>query len=462
MSKGRILVADTDAAFLSDLQNFLVSMNYSVFAASDMKRVLEVCSDGNVDVVLLAKDLMLGCGTDLIEKIRQTAPASTIILVSEFGDDHDDSGSFDCENLVKPFSHRELRLVMKLVFNNKGLAAENALLRRRKTLQEELSSISGKGGHFEGLLCAVERAVSNDLPVLVHGEKGTGKDTLARIIHSNHLKNYGPFISVSCCSFTEDGLMRELFGNLSRELGVSISKTMKGKVELADGGTLYIDEVQFAPPSVQIRLIHLIAEGGFERPGSGEWIHVDVRMILGALSDFDCTVDAESFRPDLYYRLQDNSIALRPLRECRDAIPSIVGIYLKDHCSDDMMSTDISEEAMQILCEYDWPGNIDELESCLTYAVERCKGGRIQAGHLPSSIVEGTELTEMISSALDEVEKRHIMTVLDKCSWNKHQAARELEISKSTLYSKISKYRLIRQGADENGVEKKKERVKAF
>ncbi len=446
MSKGKILVADTDAALLSDLRQFLSSINYTVFAASENKRVLEICSQGNIDVVLLARDLMLGYGVDLIEKIRKMVRDVTIILMSDFGDDRDDTGNLRCENLVKPFSHRELSLILKLVFDNKGLAAENALLRKRKTLEEELLSISGKGTHSGELLSAVGRAVSNDLPVLVHGENGTGKETVARIIHSSHLRNYGPFISVSCCPFTEGGLMRELFGELLVEKDVSACKTVKGKVELADGGTLYIGEAQCAPPSVQIRLIHLIAEGGFERPGSGEWMAADLRLIVGTSGDVDRMVDTWDFRPDLYYRLQDNRIILPPLRDCRDAVPSMIASRLKTHCSEGETPVEMSEEAMHILCEYDWPGNLDELESCISHAVARAAGGRVQPSHLPSSIVEGTELTEMISNALDDVERMHIMMVLEKCSWNKHQAARELEISKSTLYSKINKYSLVRQG----------------
>jgi DNA-binding NtrC family response regulator len=244
--------------------------------------------------------------------------------------------------------------------------------------------------------------------------------------------------------------VRELFGESSVEKDVSVRKMVKGKVELAGGGTLFIDDVQCAPPPVQIRLIHLIAERGFESPGGGEWTAADVRLIVGTSGDLEFMLDTWQFRSDLYHRFQDSRITLRPLRDCKDAIPSMLGACLRMHSSEGGSPVEISDEAMRIMCEYDWPGNVVELESCISHAVARSGGGKVRPSHLPSSIVEGTELTEMISNALDDVEKRHIMTVLERCSWNKHQAARELEISKSTLYSKISKYSLVRQGAKAN------------
>ena len=461
MSKGQILVADTDAILLSDLHRFLTSLGYAVYEASETKRVLEVCSDVDVDIALVSRDLVTSYGQKLVERMRGAAPDLRVVLMSDFGDDGEGMTDLRCENLVKPFSHRELELILKLIFDNKGLAAENALLRKSKTLQEELFSIAGKGRHFEELMSAVGRAANSDSPVLVHGEKGTGKETVARIIHSNHLRNYRPFVSVSCYPFTEDGLMRELFGESSRRNGVSSCRTMKGKVELADGGTLYIGEAQYAPPSVQIKLIHLISEGGFEKPGSTEWTTVDVRLVFGVSDDIEVLIEGGVFRTDLYCRLADSSIALLPLRESKEAIPWIVKGCIRECCHEGSITPQISEAAMRVLCEYDWPGNLIELRSCISHAAARAEDGVIHAKHLPPSIVDGTELTEIISNALDEVEKRHIINVLENCSWNKHRAARELEISKSTLYSKINKYRLLK-GPKGRTVNDEKGRVQAL
>lgn len=443
MPKGRILIADPDPALLHDLRDFLTACGYSIVTARDSKRALEVCSGEGADVVLMATELIRGHGVEMIAGMRKNARETSIILMSDFEEDIG-AGRFNCENLVKPFSHREIQLILKLVFCNKGLAAENALLTKRKALHEELLSIVGKGKHLDELVSAVSRAAENNFPVVIYGEKGTGRDAVARVVHSSDLHNSGPFIFVPCGLFTEEQLSRELFGGSSGKNGMFSPERMKGKVELADGGTLYLDGVECIPPSVQIKLIHLIAERGFERPGGAEWVPVDVRVMLGTSSALEAMVDSQGFRADLYYRVRENVIALRPLRECRDAIPWMVGKYLDENCSDGDAPTAVSEETMKLLCEYDWPGNHFEFESSMAFAVSRAAGGKVLPVHLPPTIMEGTELGEIISNALDEVEKRHISMVLEKCSWNKHETARELEISKSTLYSKINKYRLQR------------------
>ena len=440
MAKAGILVADTDSALLSDLAAFLVSEGYEVFKACDPKRVLEVCGAGEVDVVLISRKMVRDCPGAIIGKIRQSSRAAIIEMV-EFGDDDVEGNGAGCETLVKPFSHRDLGTILRLVLNNKRLAEEIADLRTRNEFQDELVWVAGKGRHIEELLSSLDAATCDGGAVLVQGEEGTDRETVARIIHSNYFGNSGPFVTMSCRTLTEEGISRELFGRGSKRQSSFGAGHGKGRVELADGGTLFIEGIDGVPPSVQIRLLNLIAESGFEND-DGEWIPVSASIVLGASSNLDQLVEQGEFRADLYYRISRRTVRLKPLREIRDALPDIVACLLAGDSQGSSGTTRLGHEAARILQDYDWPGNHAELMDAVKYALARCANGEIAPHHLPSAIAEGAEVSSMLSNALDAVEKRHISHVLEKCLWNKHQAARELEISKSTLYSKIGKYRL--------------------
>ncbi len=287
----------------------------------------------------------------------------------------------------------------------------------------------------------IELVSGSEATVLITGENGTGKELVALEIHYRSPRGKGPFVVAHCSAYSPTLLESELFGHEKGAFTGAI-KQKKGRIERAQGGTLFLDEIGDIAPATQVLLLRFLQDRKFERVGGEKTLEADVRILAATNKNLYEEVRAGRFRDDLFYRLNVISIHLPPLRDRKEDIPLLCDHFVKKYNSRERKAiASVSPEAMRLLMEYDWPGNVRQLENAISHAVILCSDDEIKPEHLPRFLKEGIEQENHITSLADH-ERRLIERVLKDCGWNKHEAARRLNISRSTLYSKIKRYGL--------------------
>jgi transcriptional regulator with PAS, ATPase and Fis domain len=283
----------------------------------------------------------------------------------------------------------------------------------------------------------------SDSTVLIQGESGTGKELIARAIHLLSPRKEKPFVIANCSAYAETLLESELFGHEKGAFTGAIRRK-KGRFELADGGTVFLDEIGEIPPPTQLLLLRVLQERRFERVGGEETIEVDVRLIAATNRTLNREVMEGRFREDLYYRLNVIPIMIPPLRERRDDIPLLAKHFLETYLSLNKKAIrGFSEEVMQIFMDYDWPGNVRELQNVVEHAVILAKGGIIEVIDLPHALKETVPRPEADTTSLKDTERNLILRVLREVKGNKYRAAKRLGITRSTLYGKMRKHCII-------------------
>jgi transcriptional regulator with PAS, ATPase and Fis domain len=278
--------------------------------------------------------------------------------------------------------------------------------------------------------------------VLVTGETGTGKELVARAIHANSSRRYSPFVAVSCGALPDTLLESELFG-YEKGAFTGAERTKKGRFELADGGTLFLDEIGEISLKTQVKLLRVLQERSFQRLGGTESINVDVRVITATNRDLNKAVEQGIFRSDLYYRLNVVNIHLPPLRERKEDIPMLAEHFMEKFNIEFNKKFDrLEKKALELLMDYHWPGNVRELENVIERAAVLDQGPELKAANLPFCSVEVTSVDG--PQSLEEMEKRHIIKMLDRNDWNIAKTARSLDIDRTTLHKKIKKFGLER------------------
>lgn len=321
-------------------------------------------------------------------------------------------------------------------------------LSEMKRLTEELSAkhsfagIIGKNARMQALFSLLKTVSETSSTVLIQGETGTGKELVARAIHYNSSRGDRPFIAVSCAALPETLLESELFGHMKGSFTGAI-KDKPGRFELADRGTLFLDEVGEIPSSVQVKLLRVLEKQEFERLGGTTTLKVDVRVIAATNRHLRELMERDQFREDLYYRLNVVPIHLPPLRDRSDDIPLLVKHFIEEF--NEKMGKKITSAAppvMDILIDYPWPGNVRQLENAVEHAFVHCRGKTIRLEHLPEELklFGGDLAVETPVPPLSELEKRVIVRALERNQWNRERAARELKISRTTLWRKMKKY----------------------
>jgi DNA-binding NtrC family response regulator len=281
---------------------------------------------------------------------------------------------------------------------------------------------------------------STDATAMITGDNGTGKELVARSIHQQSKRSRGPFVVAKCSAYSPTLLESELFGHEKGAFTGAIRRK-KGRFELAQGGTLFLDEIGDIPPATQVLLLRFLQDHCFERVGGEVTLEADVRVLAATNKDLFREVRAGRFRDDLYYRLNVITLHLPQLRERREDIPLLCHHFLqKFNLKEGKKITKFSSNAMQALMDYDWPGNVRQLENAVSHAVILCKGEIIRQKHLPRFLRDVTE--EVVTASLAENERRLVLRALLEAGWNKHEAARRLGISRSTLYGKIRRFGL--------------------
>ncbi len=436
-----ILIVDDEDSVRDSLLNWFLEDGYEVEAAENAKKALQLLEEKNFNIILADIKMPGMDGLELHRRIRSLNRETIVIIMTAFASVETavqalKDGAFDY--VTKPFDPDDLSHLIRNAASQIALKNENQALKERVTTLEEVDDIIGHSEAIVRVLQHIESVAQSNASVIITGESGTGKELVARAIHANSSRRYFPMISVHCGALTESLLESELFGH---EKGAFTGATFnrKGRFEMADGGTIFLDEIATISPKMQIELLRVLETKSFVRVGGNREITSDFRVICATNRDLAAMVRNGTFREDLYYRLNVVNIDIPPLRERTDDIPLLVNHFIRKYCTS--MSRDlitIEPAALKHLEKFEFPGNVRELENMIERAIVIGNGREIKLKDLPL----GAETPENSVESLDELEKRHIEQILLKYNWNISRSARALSVDRVTLYNKIKKYDL--------------------
>ena len=459
----RILVVDDEKDTVEMIRTLLELEGYEVFPAFsgveamkflevERQRALE--AETPVDLILL--DVMLGDedGRDICRKIKEDEkmkfiPVIILTVRSSLQDKIDGLNLGADDYLTKPFINEELLAKVRVMLRIKDLHDElkrekdkNILLAQALEKRYSFGNILGKNTRMQSIYELISDISNTDSTVLIQGESGTGKELIARAIHFNSHRKNKPFVVANCSAYSQNLLESELFGHEKGSFTGAIRRKT-GRFELAHGGTIFLDEIGEVSPPTQILLLRVLQDHRFERVGGEETLEVDVRVIAATNKNLTEEIRKGTFREDLYYRLNVIPIFVPPLRERKDDVPLLASHFLQKFCqekSKDVAS--ISPEVMEIILAHSWPGNVRELENVIQHAIIIAKQEKILPKDLPQYLLQQPLPTKQLISLQDH-EKNLIMKTLEETNWNKHQTAKRLKITRSTLYGKMKRYGLI-------------------
>lgn len=454
-SNGRhhILVVDDEPLVRRSLSEFLTLEGYSVSSAENGREALELLKTYTADIIITDIKMPEIDGIQLLKHIKREQAGIPVILITGYGSIDSavnaiKDGAYDY--VTKPIVDSEIKLVIERLIKQRQLQEENVKLKQQLSAaqRERFHNIVGKDEKMQKIYTLIEAISSTRATVLIHGESGTGKRVIAHAIHKyNELEREKPFIEVSCGALTETLLESELFGHTRGSFTGAIKDRM-GRFELADKGTIFLDEIDASSPALQVKLLRVLQDGEFERVGDAKTIKVDVRVIAATNQNLQELITQGKFRKDLYYRLNIISIDIPPLRERKEDIPLLAEEFIKKHARHTSKKIEgISDAAMRILSGYHWPGNVRELENVLERAVILSKGKIVTPEDLPPFLhadkpAGDDEYNLKLKDALQSPEKVLILKALHSTNWNRNETARVLGINRTTLYKKMNKFGL--------------------
>jgi len=437
--KAKILVVDDEAIVRESLRDWLSDVGHQVLTAENGPQALEIIerekpSIAIVDLVMPGMD-----GIELLKRARDISPHIEVIIITAFGSIPTAitamrEGAYDY--LEKPFCPERAELLIDKLVEHQRLLDENISLHQKLEERYRFENIIAKSPKMQQVIEVIKVVAKSNATVLITGETGTGKELVARAIHSQSHRQGKPFVAVSCAALPESLLESELFGH-EKGAFTGAHAQRKGKFEVANRGSLFLDEIGEMSANIQVHLLRVLEEKEFTRVGGNELIKVDVRVISATNKDIKKAVANGEFREDLYYRLNVVTIELPPLQERKEDIPLLARHFLKKFAVENQKEiTDFSPGAIDFLLKYEWPGNIRELENAIERAVILAKDSYIDVADLPQ---ENLLLTPSAppGRSLGEIEKNHILNILNETGGNYSETARILGISRMTLYNKI-------------------------
>ncbi len=443
-----ILVVDDEDVMCESMAAWLREDGYSVDTAPNGQKALELAKA--TDYAICFVDLKMPGGMDGIEtmmEIRRIRSEASVIIITAYATVDTAIQAMKegaQEYIVKPCNPQEISMLVSRILKLKKLQSENAILRKKLTRQYRHHDIITKNPRMEEILALTQDIASLRSTVLIRGESGTGKELVARAAHFSGNRADKPFIVVSCAALTETLLESELFG-YEKGAFTGASGQAKGKFELADGGTIFLDEIGDISAKLQSDLLRVLQERRFYRVGGSEEVEVDVRIIAATNKNLSEEVHLGRFREDLYYRLNVIEIRLPPLRERREDIPLLAEHFV--HRISSELGKDISGvsgAALNLLIAYDWPGNVRELENVIERAIVTCRNGMLDAQDFSwlQRGVASPQNWEVPDVPLGELERRAIVAALERKHGNVKEASAALGIDRSTLYDKLKRYEI--------------------
>lgn len=442
MKEVKILVVDDETVVRESLRDWLSEAGYQVLTAEDGFKALNIIEREQIGI-MIADLVMPGMdGIELMKRAKEIQPRMEVIIITAYGSVPTaiaaiKEGAYDY--IEKPFCPERAELLVKKLAEHQQLVEENLSLRQRLEEQYRFENIIAKSSKMQRIIELIKTVAKSNATVLIMGESGTGKELVARAIHSQSDRRDKPFVAVSCAALPETLLESELFGHEKGSFTGAYTQK-KGKFEFANGGTLFLDEIGEMSANVQVHLLRVLEEKEFTRVGGNELIKVDVRVVSATNKDLKKAIASGQFREDLYYRLNVVTIELPPLRERKEDIPLLAQHFLNKFALENRKKvTEFSPEAMDFLLSYDWPGNVRELENAVERAVILAKNSVIKVDDLPRPDVL-VKRPVLGNRTLREIEKNHILGILEETRGNFSEAARILGISRMTLYNKVREY----------------------
>jgi DNA-binding NtrC family response regulator len=447
----RILIVDDKPGMRQMLRTALEMKGHEVLEAGDGESGIGIALKFHVDLAIVDLKLPGIDGIEVLKRLKDVDPAVGVVVISAYGtiDDVVEAmklGAIDFISKSSPLDEIEIRVEKAI--------EERRILTEREYLREELESafegIVGKDPKMLEVFRIIKKVAPTNSSVLITGESGTGKELVAKAIHLLSPRRNGPFVKVNCAALPETLLETELFGH-EKGAFTGALKARKGRFEIADGGTIFLDEIGDFSPNVQVKLLRVLQEKEFERVGGEKTIKTDVRVIAATNKDIKKALEEGTFREDLYWRLNVVSIHIPPLRERKGDIPDLVAHFLTKLKKEGYREIRrVEPEAMRLMLEYDWPGNVRELENAIERAVVLAEDDVLRAENLPIRLQEEKKpLEEVILTPgktlpqlLEEIERKIVEKALEQAGWVQKRAAEILGIGRTTLQYKMTKYGL--------------------
>ncbi|MCI0406943.1 MAG: sigma-54 dependent transcriptional regulator, partial [Acidobacteria bacterium] len=401
----RILIVDDEKGMRDLLSIMLKNDGYRVDAAESATRARELISRGSYDLVISDISMPDGSGVDVLRTARETQPDCIVILITAYASTESaiealKLGAYDY--IIKPFDVEELRIVLKNALEKRQLERENTLLKRELKETSRFDDLVGESPAMDQVKAMLDRVAPTNSTVLIWGESGTGKELAARAIHRRSPRRAKQFVSINCGALPDELLESELFGHVKGSFTGAVA-TKKGLFEVADGGTIFLDEIGDTSPAMQVKLLRVLQERQIRRVGGTEQLEVDVRIITATNQDLESMVREKRFREDLYYRINVIAIKMPPLREKREDIAALANHFLAKYTK--IMGKrirDISPDAMRQLMEYSWPGNVRELENVIERAVALEGSDRILPASFNREVASRTDEAQPLPVVLND------------------------------------------------------------
>lgn len=449
----RILVIDDNPDILELIVDILEQNDYEVIAADSGPSGLKELESSDYELVLTDLKMPEVDGMEVLNYLIDKAPHTMCIILTGHGSIKSSvaaikQGAFDY--ITKPVSASDLLLVVEKALKFKSLEEENIRLKKELRGQYKYTNLIGTSPPIKKIFDFIEKVANTDGTVLITGASGTGKELIARAIHYNSDRGDKPLVVINCGAVPEALLESELFGH-EKGAFTSAHKRRIGRFEMANGGTIFLDEIGEMSPALQVKLLRVLQEQKFERVGGTKTIHVDLRIIAATNKNLTIAINKEKFREDLYYRLNVIPIKVPSLKQRKSDIPLLIDFFLKKFQKGKKEKiTKFLPEAMEAMHAYDWPGNVRELENVIKRLTILCENPEVHFEDLPENIQENRRLVQPdekiildqdlnLHDAVKDYERKIILEALEKSNWVKSKAAKLLNINRTTLVAKIKK-----------------------
>lgn len=445
-----ILIIDDDSSLRRVLEYNLQEAGYAVATAASAEEGLRLFDEIAPDLLISDMKMPGMDGIQVLKTVKQRKPETLVIMITAFGTvdiavEAMKSGAYDY--ITKPFNRDELRLTVSKALQFNGLTVENKLLKNQLAVRNDFRNLVGSSPAMQRVFQIVSKVADTDASVLITGESGTGKELVARSIHAQSSRSNAPFVAINCAAIPRDLLESELFGHIRGAFTGAI-KDKTGKFQLAEGGTIFLDEVGELPLELQPKLLRALQEREIEPVGGTKVLKLDVRVVAATNRDCEQAVSEGTFREDLYYRLSVIPIHLPPLRQRKDDIPLLLRHFCSKHGAPKVI---FEKQALSLLATYLWPGNVRELENLVERLLIMRENDTVLIDDLPEKIRKNTPAHLSAGSggiinlpddgySLEQLEREIVVQALEKNGWNQTAAAKFLRIPRHTLIYRMEKY----------------------